>query len=277
MNREFRLRTAAAALLGCLAAATAAADDAAPSGAQVERPSPEAVIAAIIEVDTEAAKAVMKRAADFLAAQERFAFTAHVAYDVLQPNGQKLQFGDVREVTVRRPDRIRSMTRSRQGEVRTLYFDGKTISVDLPDDEAFIAVEKPGTLDAAIDYVVNDLDTPVPLGNFVKSNYYIDIADRIRSAYMVGTETIDERRCDHLAFRTDRVDVQLWIDVGDEPLPCGVVITYRHEAQSPQFRASFEDWDLSPKVSDKLFVFVPPKGSERIPVQAMRPAGGEAE
>jgi hypothetical protein len=169
------------------------------------------------------------------------------------------------------------MTRSREDEVRILYFDGEKISLDLPDDQAFITVDKPGTLDAAIDYLVNDLDTPVPLGNFAKSNYYTDVAERIRSAYSVAIETIGKRRCEHLAFRTDDVDVQIWIEVGDAPLPCGVVITYRHAAQSPQFRASFDEWDLSPKTPDKLFAFVPPKGAEQIPIQAVKPAAKEAE
>jgi len=56
------------------------------------------------------------------------------------------------------------------------------------------------------------------------------------------------------------------------------VITYEHEEGRPQFRARFDGWDLSPKASDGVFAFEPPKGAERIafaPTPASRPAAEE--
>jgi len=277
MDRRHAFRNALAIVAVAILATAAAADDAAPPEAASESPSPEEVIAAAIEIDTAAAKAALKRSADFLAEQERFGFSARLRYDVVQANGQKLQFGGTRKVTVRRPDRLRMEATTREGERRTVYFDGEKISIDLPEEEAYVSVSKPGTLDAAIDYLVDDLETPAPLHEFLKTNFYTDVADNIRSGYYVGSETLGEQNCDHLAFRLPEVDVQIWIAEGEKPLPCAVVITYKREAQSPQFGARFEDWDLSPKASDKVFDFEPSKGAERITFLAATAAAGEAE
>ena len=171
------------ALIGLLVSGIAIAAGAASDEKASDASAREAVIAAAIEADTEAARAILKHSADFLAGQERFGFTAVISYDVLQANGQKLEFGATREVTVRRPDRMRIDTMTREGERRSVYFDGERIAIDLPADDAYVVVNKPGSLDAAVDYLVDDLDTPSPLHDFYKSNFYTDMVDRIRSAF----------------------------------------------------------------------------------------------
>jgi hypothetical protein len=266
MSYQIRCLTTIAVLAAMLFTAPVIADEVTGPPGATDEASRDAAIAAAIQADTEAAKAILKRSADFLAAQERFAFTARVSHDTLQPNGQKLQFGAVREVTVRRPDRLRIKSRTRAGKHHNVYFDGKKISIDIPEENAYVAVDKPGTLDSAIDYLVEDLGTPAPLHDFLTSNFYTDAADRIRSGYEIAMETIGERSCQHLAFRLAEVDVQFWIEEGDKPLPCGLVITYKREAASPQFRALFDDWDLSPKSSDRVFDYEPPDGAEQLPL-----------
>lgn len=255
------------ALIGLAISGIAIAEDAASDEKAADASVREAAIAEAIEADTKAARAILKRSADFLADQERFGFTAVVSYDVLQANGQKLEFGATRDVTIRRPDRLRIDGETRDGDRRSVYFDGDRISIDLPGENAYVVVDKPGTLDAAVDYLVDDLNTPSPLHDFYKSNFYADV--RIRSGYVIGMESVGKRRCEHLAFRTAVVDVQFWIEEGDRPLPCSLVITYRREAESPQFKATFEGWDLSPEVSDRVFAYAPPDGAERLSLQAV--------
>lgn len=42
-----------------------------------------------------------------LGAAERFSVSLNVAYDVVQDNGQKIEFGEIRELEVQRPDKVR--------------------------------------------------------------------------------------------------------------------------------------------------------------------------
>jgi len=53
-----------------------------------------------------------------------------------------------------------------------------------------------------------------------------------------------------------------------------VVITYKKLDGRPQFWAQFSDWNLKPKVSDKLFRVTPPEGAVKIEfaAQMMQPA-----
>ena len=87
--------------------------------------------------------AELELAADFLAAQQNLYFEAALGYDVLQANGQKLEFGGSRKITMRRPDRARVHAESREGTEVTLFFDGKSISIDLADENAYVSVESP--------------------------------------------------------------------------------------------------------------------------------------
>ena len=216
--------------------------------------------------DLAEAAAELKRSSDFLAAQKRFRLEAHIGFDVVQSTGQKLEFGGTREVTVRRPDRARVVSRARDGRETTLVFDGDSIFIDLPQQSAYVSVKKPGTLDAALDYLVDDLGTPAPLADLMYSEFHSGIADRIVSGFIVGESMIGKCDCLHLAFSTEDIDAQLWIEADDSPLPYRLVITYKHAEGSPQFWAQFSKWDLSPDTPDSLFAFKVPEGAEMLPI-----------
>jgi hypothetical protein len=262
MILKIRCRAAMFALAGLVLVAPAWADEAAS-----EQDTRMAATRAAKQAFTEEVKSILKESGDFLAAQEKFAFKADTGHDVVQLNGQKLSFGATREVTLRRPDRLRIEVQQSDGDRRELFFDGEQIGIDLPEENAYVVVAKTGTIDGLFDYLVDDLQTPAPLHDFLTSNFYTDVEPKIRSGFYVEETTLGKRTCHHLAFRTDEVDVQIWIEDGDRPLPCSLVITHRRERSSPQFWAEFHDWDLSPKTPDKLFAFKPPKGAEKLSIQ----------
>lgn len=262
MNRTAR-RGALVAAVSVLLTAPALAVE----GGGDDEAARRAELEAIARANTDEVKAEMKRSADFLGAQPSFVFRALIAYEVLQANGSKLEFGATRTATVRRPDRLRVDTVQRDGDRRTVFFDGQQIAVDLPSEQAYVAVAKPGTLDDAITYLVDDLDTPAPLHEFFSSNYYQGVQGAIVSAFFVEEDRLGEHTCNHFALSTERVDVQLWIEDGDRPLPCRVVITYVNEPGMPQFRAQFEEWNLAPATPDSLFAYTPPAGAERLSLQ----------
>jgi hypothetical protein len=212
--------------------------------------------------------AELKLAADFLAAQQSLYFESAIGFDVVQVSGQKLEFGGSREITLRRPDRVKAAVESRDGTETTLYFDGKSISINLADENAYVLVEKPGSLDAAFDYLVEDLGVPAPLADLLSENFYADIADRIVAGTIVGSSRIGDFDCVHVAFSTEDIDVQMWIEDSERPLPHRIVITYKEAEGSPQFWARLMNWNLKPKTPDSLFAYSPPKGAEQIPIAA---------
>ena len=217
------------------------------------------------EDDQRAAKRV-EEMATFLAKAPRLSFTADCSFDVVQDWGQKIEFGEVRAITLRRPDRARIDTTRRDGTHRGLIFDGKKLAAFDVDEKVYATVEKAGTTDTAFDYFKNDLDMRLPLSELLSTALPQKIAPMLASARLVGENTtLNGVATDHVALRGDTADLQLWIARTGDPLPQRLVITYRLDDGQPQFAANFSNWNLSPDVSDSIFTFTPAEGAQEIP------------
>ena len=222
------------------------------------------------------ARAIVLRMAEHLARAPHFSVTQETAYDAIQPDGQRIEFGAMRRVAVRRPQHMRIDTVHRDGSRRGLLFDGKQISVFDLDEKVYASVEKKGTLDQLVDYLQDELDTPVPLSELYTSDLPQSVAQRMRDALYVGEETLDGVACDHVAVRAEEVDYQMWVERGEAPLLHRIVITYKEAPGQPQFRAELSGWSFA-EIPDAIFAFAPAEGSEKIPFAARsRPAGVEA-
>jgi len=177
-----------------------------------------------------------------------------------------VEFGERRMVTIRRPDRARIDVIRRDGSHRGVLFDGTQLAVFDLDQKVYATVAKPGTVDAAFDYFVNDLDMRLPLRELLKSNLPRELGDFLGSARFVAQEHLGGAATDHVAFRGHDADVQMWIPRDGDPLPKRIVITYRKAEGQPQFEADLDAWNLTPDVPDALFTFTPAAGAEQIPV-----------
>jgi len=214
---------------------------------------------------------ILQRMADFLSRAQHFSVTAEIGFDVVQASGEKLEFGETRQFVIRRPDRARVDITKRDGATSGFRFDGQEIAVFNTRENVYATAAKPGTLDEAIAYFLNDLDMRFPLADLFSTQLAEALAAKVRSAYNVGPERIMGVPCEHIALRGDQTDMQLWIAQGDQPLPCRLVITYRTAEGQPQFWAQFSDWNLSPDVSDAQFAFTPSEGAAKIAFAARKP------
>ena len=224
------------------------------------------------------AMAVLKRMADFLSQAQRFGVTMDIGFDVVQDNGQKIEFGEARDILLSRPDLLRIDTTKRDGQKSELIFDGREITLYYAKENVYATEPKPGTVDQAIAYFVNDLGMRLPLAELLDSNAAKVLPQQVREAAYVEQESIGGVACDHIALRGDQVDAQLWVAQGDKPLPQRIVITYKREDGRPQFWANFTKWNLSRKVRNSMFTFTPPKGAAKIafsPRQMLQPGGTE--
>jgi hypothetical protein len=94
------------------------------------------------------------------AASERFgALTAYRlrvsdTQDVLDDSGQMLQYAALREVVVRRPDRVWAQT---TGDLmtRTLWKDGTSVTLYEPEQEVYGRIDDPGTLEQMMDVLLD--------------------------------------------------------------------------------------------------------------------------
>jgi hypothetical protein len=208
--------------------------------------------------------------ARFLAKTQRLSVAIDCTYDVVQDSGEKIEFGERRLVALRRPDRARIDVTRRDGSRRGVLFDGTQLAVFDLDEKVYATVSKPGTADAAFDYFVNDLNMRLPLRELLATDFPRQLKDVLGSARLVGEEQLGGVSTDHVAFRGDTADVQVWIPREGDPLPKRIIITYRVAAAQPQFAADLGAWNLAPDLPDTFFSFTPAAGAEQIPVLVPR-------
>lgn len=202
--------------------------------------------------------------ARFLGKTDRFSASLRIAYDVVQDDGQKIEFGETRELAVQRPDRIRIVATSSDGDHNSMLFDGRFITISDDAAKVYAQAPQPGDIDATVVHFVRDLQMRLPLAPLLMAKSADELQRRVRSIdYVEHTDILGEP-AHHIAARTANVDFQVWIADDKQPLPLRIVMNYPTAEGQPQFRADFSDWDLSPRFGKKAFKFKPADDAKRI-------------
>ncbi|EWY36317.1 hypothetical protein N825_28655 [Skermanella stibiiresistens SB22] len=211
------------------------------------------------------ALAALHLMADKLAQAQGFSVTIRAGFDVVQDTGQKITFGERRQVTLSRPDRLRIEAEESDGKKTLVTYDGHAITVFDREDNVYGQVEKAGSVDDVIRYVVQDLDIRLPLALLLVTTLPEELDQRLEAIDYVERDMLTTVPTDHLAGRGADVDFEVWLDTGNTHLPQRLSITYKNEEGAPQYRAEFSDWKLNPDLSQVDLAFIPPDGAQRIP------------
>lgn len=221
-------------------------------------------------------RAILLGMARFLGNSPRFGFQVRAAYDTFQESGQKIEYGEMIQVVLSRPNGLRVEVEESNGDRHLVLYDGKEVTAFHPAQNVYAQASKPGGIDAAITHFVQDLHMKLPLAVLLLSRAEDELARRTRSLDYVEMTGIYGVPAHHLAGRTDTVDYQVWIAEGGQPWPLRVVLTYRNAEGQPQFRAQFSDWNLAPAVEESRFAFTPPLGARKISFLAQLPGAESA-
>lgn len=217
------------------------------------------------------AATLLKDMTTHLAKLQGFSVVFRAGYDVVQPSGQKIEFGETRRLTLARPDRLWVEEVSSDGKRDLAVFDGRNISVLDADAGVYAQAPQPGGLDDALAYFVRELRIRMPLGLLLTQDLSSTLPGRVQSIDYVESTEILGVMAHHIAGRTANVDFQFWIRQGAEPLPVRVVITYVQSPGQPQFWANLVEWNTRPAIGPATFVFTPPQGARKIPFAVQVP------
>jgi hypothetical protein len=130
------------------------------------------------------------------------------------------------------------------------------------ESNTYETVEAAPTLDATIDKMRKDFKIDAPGADLLYSKPYEILMEQVVGGRFVGRETIDGVAANHLAFRGEQVDFQLWIEDGPRPVPLRFVITTKTVKGNPEFSVQLSNWNTQPKLSDALFAFHAPAGAK---------------
>ena len=236
-----------------------------PARAADPTPAPEA------SAQDAAGRTLLLGMAEFMARAPAMSVSMRSGYDAIQADGQRIEFGERRRFLMQRPDKLRVDVERSDGERGTVVFDGRWITAFNARENVYARVEKAGTLDQALVYMVRDLRATLPLARMFTTGFPVDMDKRVTSVAFVEECSLFDVPTDHVAVRSAEVDMQLWIAKGPQPLPRRIVITYKNAPGEPQFRADLTDWSVKAKLDAAAFTFVPPAGAEQIMYLAPRP------
>jgi hypothetical protein len=246
-----------AAASGSAAALVLIVGLATPPGARAEKAEAEAY-----------AKNLLKAMSDYLAAQDVLSFAYDSTLEIVTDEEQKLALAGSGMVTLDRPDKVRATRDAGFANVEML-FNGTTLTVLREDANRYTEVEVPGTVDHLIDELRDQYRRPLPGADLLLSNVHDALMPEVVDSKDLGVGVIGGVACDHLAFRTDEVDWQIWIAQGDHPYPCRYVITSKGVAGSPQYSVQIRDWKTGDDVASENFVFKNPTNAKQVALEAL--------
>ena len=146
---------------------------------------------------------------------------------------------------------------------RELIYDGKTVTVFIPAQKYYSSAEFSEPISGFVSKLEERYGVQLPLSDLFMWGTPAAPFDKIESAMNAGQDFIDKDLCDHYAFRSGKIDWQIWITAGRKPLPRKIVITNRADEARPQ-SVSLIDWNLKARSNDAIFKFMPPKGASKI-------------
>jgi hypothetical protein len=205
----------------------------------------------------------LKTMSGYLAGLKTYSFQVEELFDDVLDDGQKIQLGNQRRLSVSRPDKVLG---EGEGDTKNsmFYYDGKTASIVDRAHETYATVAVPGTIDAMLEDLHERFDTHQTLADFLFSDPYKVFTENVQSGTYMGLHYVGKTKCHHLAFRQKLLDWQIWIDAGKQPLPRKYVITFTGQKNQPQYTAIIHRWDVNPKLNDDLFEFHAPKTFHKV-------------
>jgi hypothetical protein len=213
--------------------------------------------------DEAQAKSLFKAMSDYLAAQNAISFAFDSTLEVITDQGQKLGLASSGTVTLNRPDKLHATRTGGFADIE-MAFDGKTLTLLGKNANMFATAEETGTIDQLVDVLRKKYHRPVPAADLLMSDPYAELMPQVVDAKDLGSGVIRGVECDHLAFRTDDVDWQIWIAQGDRPYPCRYVITSPKVKGSPQYTIDVWDWKTGAEVAAASFSLDVPKDAKKL-------------
>jgi len=149
------------------------------------------------------------------------------------------------------------------------FFAGKTASILRKHINSYAQFDAQGRVDKLHDAFPAGYGVALPGADLLLSNSYDVLVAGVKEAKHIGRGVIDGRECEHLAFRNFDTDWQIWVEVGENPVPRKVVITSKTLNSAPQYTLRVKGWKTGVQATPDVFAFVPPAGAKKLSSDAL--------
>ncbi len=206
---------------------------------------------------------LLNKTCEALGSADAFSFHAEIMFDKVLPHAVKVQYAAEMNFALQRPDELVVDYHSDLGG-KQLWYQGGTLTIFDEPHLMYASMKVPSSIDAMLDQVEQTEHLTLPLSNLAYSDPCLRIRKQIIYGGYVGVNDVNGVECDHVAFSSSNIDLQLWLDRSGKPVPRKMVINYRTEPGSPEFIAVLSDWKFPKQIADSHFRAELPKDAKRI-------------
>jgi hypothetical protein len=209
-----------------------------------------------------AAMDALDRMGAYLRTLKAFQVRADVTTEDVLSDGEKLQLAHTTNLLAHLPNKLLSDTKGDSSD-QLILFDGKSFTLYARRAGYYATVPAPATVLELIDEVRQKYGIDIPLVDLFLWGGPHATTNEITSATDFGPGEVSGVTCEHYAYRQPGLDWQVWIQLGDYPLPRKLVLTTLTDDARPQ-HTSVLQWNLAPSFNEATFVFEPPQGAHEI-------------
>jgi peroxiredoxin len=236
------------------------------------------------------AEDVVRQMADYLGKLPAFSCKLEAVLH-MESGGQKNDAVTTMTVRLQRPDKL-AMIVDKGVMGLTVVNDGKELTQYLPMMQRYVVKPAPADFNEMTDIgAPNSLTILGMSGGVIPTSsdeFFKGIMDGVTKSEYLGEEKIGEVNCHHCRFVQEEFDWDIWVEVGNQPVPHKIVpdLTKQlpnvgNEKIKLSYVVSASDWNVSPKFTDADFKFTPPPGAEQgetlfeMPVEPPHPLLGQ--
>ena len=206
---------------------------------------------------------VMKQMDAYMGSLDKFIVKAESYLDASIGEGLVISNAYETSVSVVRTQSLHSVSKS-GSQTNEIYLQKDALTIYSGEQKFYTRAQVPEPLDAGLMFALEELDVETPLLDLLIINSLNElVTPGVEVIYVTGESSIRGVDCHHVLLSGPLVDMQIWIEKGDKPLPRRTLMTYRHGEGMPRNEV-FLEWNAVDGFSKSEFEFVPPEGATEI-------------
>ncbi|MEL4308234.1 DUF2092 domain-containing protein [Joostella sp. CR20] len=172
------------------------------------------------------------------------------------------------EVTMVGPNKMVVKTRGTQYNKDFMYNGEKFVYYSV-DENNYCVLDAPDNIIDMIDSFHKTFGIRFPAADVFYPSLTDDMIENFDNIIYMGNDYINGVLCFHILASNDDLNVQLWIENDEDPLPAKMVIIHK-DGNHNQYEATFTAWDINPEIDAEVFDFYPPEDSKLINIMAQK-------